>query len=191
MKEHSEENEKPFPCFLCDDRFERPVEWMEHLASHGNNGMKKYSCDQCNYSTYRKGNLSIHKSFKHVTDKPWDCMFCDSKFPKKANMRRHIHHFHSGLVGDANNQRALVKAAKPSGKKTPAPQIVGTKAVKPSQNENLAPQIVKTEVEKAVASVSGNIDQRVDYIVEGVDAEYIVQQVNIVNHNSDGSVACH
>ena len=51
-------------------------------------GEKPYHCDQCDYRTARKGNLTVHMR-KHTGEKPYRCDYCDYRAADKNTIKNH------------------------------------------------------------------------------------------------------
>ena len=48
----------------------------------------------CDYSAAEKGHLKYHISAKHDGEKPFECNFCDAKFPAKGSRNKHLKDVH-------------------------------------------------------------------------------------------------
>ena len=55
MKRHDEQNLK---CLHCEKTFIRRMQLFTHLKMHTK--LRPYKCASCNYSSERKGNVSLH-----------------------------------------------------------------------------------------------------------------------------------
>ena len=56
----------------------------------------RFSCDQCDYETTKKGNLLTHLKSKHEGIK-FPCDQCDYKATQKSRLTVHIKSIHEGV----------------------------------------------------------------------------------------------
>lgn len=53
----------------------------------------KYCCTLCSYSTSHKNDFAKHKVV-HTGERPFVCDVCDTSFPRKDSMKRHLAKVH-------------------------------------------------------------------------------------------------
>ncbi|OXA44925.1 Zinc finger protein 25 [Folsomia candida] len=83
------ENQKNYPCQVCDKRFSKPSELKFHVeARHATNKEPVHSCDKCEFRSHWKGNLSKHR-LRHNPARH-ECYFCGKKF---FVFHEFVHHF--------------------------------------------------------------------------------------------------
>lgn len=87
MKQH--QNEKPFQCQKCDQRFVLRSQLTNHVASHLSDGEKKYICDVCDKAFALKFVLTKHKE-THTKQKKFVCEICAKGFTTKYNLQVHV-----------------------------------------------------------------------------------------------------
>ena len=61
MKNHTKEC---FTCPICHEKFSQKKNLTRHLVKHSTK-MPKLSCNECNFTTFRKDKLSAHMHIKH------------------------------------------------------------------------------------------------------------------------------
>ncbi|OXA47582.1 zinc finger protein 665-like [Folsomia candida] len=73
------ENQRNYPCPFCDQRFSTSSRLKRHVeAKHATNKDPIYACDKCEYKSYSKHNLAIHRT-RHNAARH-GCYFCGKKF---------------------------------------------------------------------------------------------------------------
>ena len=85
-EQKSEETGEPFRCTHCSQKFGTQSLLTEHSRSHIN----KYKCSECQMTTSSPSALKHHMSYRHSTNRPFSCQFCDLKFKSRSDLRRHI-----------------------------------------------------------------------------------------------------
>uniref|UniRef100_T1JUA4 C2H2-type domain-containing protein n=1 Tax=Tetranychus urticae TaxID=32264 RepID=T1JUA4_TETUR len=61
-----------------------------------NNQKKRYSCDQCSYSTDRRDLYRRHENI-HRDEKPFRCYVCNKMFNRADHVKKHFLRIHKGL----------------------------------------------------------------------------------------------
>ncbi|XP_055001115.1 zinc finger protein 382 isoform X2 [Sorex araneus] len=92
MHQRSQDEEKPFQCAYCGNRFRRKSYLIEHQRIH--TGEKPYVCNQCGKAFRQKTALTLHEK-THIEGKPYICLDCGKSFRQKATLTRH-HKTHTG-----------------------------------------------------------------------------------------------
>jgi KRAB domain-containing zinc finger protein len=59
--------------------------------------MKRYSCDLCDYSTYKRDHLEVHSNGVHLDKKRFRCDHCDKAFLQKGSLTIHINSIHNKI----------------------------------------------------------------------------------------------
>ena len=117
------ENDKPFLCDICDNRFfikrdlkrhvihkhsrknnlecricsrvfKRYGHLNYHLKTHTND--KQFKCDQCDKDFITKSHLKIHQRV-HTGEKLYKCNVCGKQFNQLGNYHAHLR-IHSGIL---------------------------------------------------------------------------------------------
>ncbi|XP_055992471.1 zinc finger protein 382 isoform X2 [Sorex fumeus] len=86
MHQRSQDEEKPFQCPYCGNRFRRKSYLIEHQRIH--TGEKPYVCNQCGKAFRQKTALTLHEK-THIEGKPYICLDCGKSFRQKATLTRH------------------------------------------------------------------------------------------------------
>uniref|UniRef100_A0A3B3DMI0 C2H2-type domain-containing protein n=1 Tax=Oryzias melastigma TaxID=30732 RepID=A0A3B3DMI0_ORYME len=80
------EDQKPFECDVCGQKFSRKTHLKIHLTSHA--GEKPFSCSVCgklfSLEYYMKRHLLVHRD-----EKPFSCSVCGERFTKRGSLKRH------------------------------------------------------------------------------------------------------
>jgi len=87
---------KGVSCDLCDYKGFFNVDLQRHIENkHPESvlGEKKYLCDQCDYATNVKGNLTTHQNQKHFTNEVL-CDKCDYRTNTQIKLQYHIEMSH-------------------------------------------------------------------------------------------------
>ncbi|XP_015794952.1 glycosyltransferase-like protein gnt13 [Tetranychus urticae] len=69
---------------------------MNHHTKLVNNQKKRYSCDQCSYSTDRRDLYRRHENI-HRDEKPFRCYVCNKMFNRADHVKKHFLRIHKGL----------------------------------------------------------------------------------------------
>lgn len=77
---------KSFECSNCGQQFPTQSLLSEHSRSHD----LKYKCCECQKMTSSPSALRHHMAYRHSTERPFACQFCDLKFKSRSDLRRHI-----------------------------------------------------------------------------------------------------
>jgi len=74
-----------YPCKTCGKAF--PVERLlrDHMRSHVN----QYQCPACDMTCPTPSTLATHMRYRHTTERPLACQFCEYRGKTKADMRSH------------------------------------------------------------------------------------------------------
>jgi len=86
-------NKLQFPCKTCGKAF--PVERLmkDHMRSHVN----QYQCPACDMTCPTPSILATHMRYRHTTERPLACQFCEYRGKTKADMRSHARvHYREG-----------------------------------------------------------------------------------------------
>ncbi|XP_035713821.1 gastrula zinc finger protein XlCGF57.1-like [Folsomia candida] len=101
------ENQRNYPCPLCDKRFTQPSNLKRHVeGQHAANKELVHSCDRCEDKTHSKRNLARHranlqkytKGIHSTSERPrLPCGFlgCEKTFLNKGNISRHVNNVHA------------------------------------------------------------------------------------------------
>ncbi|KAM3956063.1 uncharacterized protein ACR2FA_010012 [Aphomia sociella] len=85
-------NSKPYCCGQCEYTTKYPTALYRHVMIKHDNAVEKqvpiHKCDQCNYSSYFKWNLSAHKR-KHKLEKQFKCEHCNYETAYRHNYLKH------------------------------------------------------------------------------------------------------
>ena len=116
--------EKPFACHLCDYR----TSVASYLSPHVKrvHGDRLFNCPHpgCQYSSSRQGNVTVHLSGVHGTEKPFlcdhpGCNFRSNRSDTVSMHKRQIHSSDRPFVGNytgcaysSNNKSNLIKHKK-------------------------------------------------------------------------------
>uniref|UniRef100_T1JUA3 C2H2-type domain-containing protein n=1 Tax=Tetranychus urticae TaxID=32264 RepID=T1JUA3_TETUR len=69
---------------------------INHHTKLVNNQKKRYSCDQCSYSTDRRDLYRRHENI-HRDEKPFRCYVCNKMFNRADHVKKHFLRIHKGL----------------------------------------------------------------------------------------------
>ena len=80
------------PCTHCTKQFENKDSLSKH-AKEIHNQVRDKQCDQCDYNTYRSGNLKLHIDKQHlgITAQKLPCPHCNKNV---SNLPRHVGIYH-------------------------------------------------------------------------------------------------
>lgn len=106
--------ERPHQCEFCPKKFAQKTDLNRHMSCHAvhydfhcnscgrgfpneaaskkhesNCKTKRYSCDQCNHTTFSIGNLQLHMR-KHTGERPYRCDVCDKRFTRVSHLNQHV-----------------------------------------------------------------------------------------------------
>lgn len=83
-------------CSQCPDLFRFPEKYEIHLKLH--NGIRPFTCDQCQKSYKKLYHLNRHKKTHSVEQTVFRCSSegCDKTFSRKESLRSHLNLKHSG-----------------------------------------------------------------------------------------------
>jgi KRAB domain-containing zinc finger protein len=73
-------------CKICQKSYSNKYNLKEHIKIHI--GDKNFSCDVCDYKSYTKKSVEIHKR-KHFPP-TFKCDVCDKKFKHEISLYRHL-----------------------------------------------------------------------------------------------------
>ena len=69
-----------------------------HMKKFHLNIVKKYACNQCEYTTKDKRDLGEHKKGIHLKQKDLQCMKCDKGFVRRRDLVIHIKAIHQCVL---------------------------------------------------------------------------------------------
>jgi uncharacterized Zn-finger protein len=78
--------EKPYRCYLCDEKFASEVIVKRHRRVHTEG--KRYKCDSCNEAFSASAALRIH-TLSHLGVKTHKCPICLREFTRNELLKRH------------------------------------------------------------------------------------------------------
>ena len=79
-----------FSCQVCGKQFKNRACWYNHKRTHEKDENKdKFQCDECDFKTYLKKNLTNHIT-RHHRDKNIVCEDCGKRFVYNYQLRDHI-----------------------------------------------------------------------------------------------------
>ena len=67
----------------------------EHLqVKHGEGNHEKYQCEFCNWYTYRKSHVRLHKCYRKIKE----CLHCSFKADTSKKMKTHVQKEHTDIA---------------------------------------------------------------------------------------------
>ncbi|XP_061405226.1 zinc finger protein 180-like [Lethenteron reissneri] len=78
--------ERPYRCATCGQAFSQSAHLKSHQRTH--TGEKPYRCKVCGQSFSHSGNLKAHQR-THTGEKPYRCSMCGQKFSYYCSLKRH------------------------------------------------------------------------------------------------------
>ncbi|TRY95397.1 hypothetical protein DNTS_010964 [Danionella cerebrum] len=78
--------ERPYPCRMCDKRFSHTTSLSRHEHTH--EGEKCFTCSICKKSFIRLSNLKQHQQ-THASGKLYQCQHCGKTFVHSSSFSRH------------------------------------------------------------------------------------------------------
>ena len=75
-----------FQCTTCDKKFAIKRHLRDHMRSHVNH----YKCPHCDMTCATPSTLKSHIKYRHTTDKPFGCEFCEYRGKTMADIRSHV-----------------------------------------------------------------------------------------------------
>ncbi|XP_045783037.1 zinc finger protein Xfin-like [Maniola jurtina] len=87
QRTRTSKTKKQYSCELCDYKSFRKANLVRHVRTH--TGENPFSCDVCEYKTAHKPHLIRHKR-THTGEKPYSCELCKYKTAQKTNLINHI-----------------------------------------------------------------------------------------------------
>jgi len=92
--DHMKRQEKPgednvdqqLCCTICDKTFMLPRLLKDHMRSHVN----QYPCHSCSKTCPTPSTLANHIRYRHTTERPHQCQFCQYKGKTMADIRSHL-----------------------------------------------------------------------------------------------------
>ena len=79
-------NQKRFTCNQCQKTFSRKGNLATHKITHS--GEKPYHCDICQKKFAQSNNLTDHRRI-HTGEKPFHCEFCKKKISSSTRFTKH------------------------------------------------------------------------------------------------------
>lgn len=95
MKVHTDIKE--FKCNDCSKLFTKKRNLKRHRRMHTGNGL--FQCEYCRKKLTTKYALEIHQR-THTGERPFDCRFCDKKFTRKDYLNSHVRRIHSNYSSE-------------------------------------------------------------------------------------------
>lgn len=77
---------KTFSCPHCINEFPTQSLLREHIRRHIHN----HKCEICGMTTSSPSALKHHITYRHRTERPFNCQICQYSFKSKSDLRRHI-----------------------------------------------------------------------------------------------------
>ena len=97
---HKVEDGEEYGCYLvcpeCDYYTVRRSRMAEHLLVHSDK--RPISCDKCNYTCKRKGDLRSHKIHRHSYSRPYKCPDCHYTGVSKPQLKKHALKHHNRVT---------------------------------------------------------------------------------------------
>ena len=93
----SGDEEKPFQCGYegCGKKYIRKTSLRKHILSHtGDSKFRCYSGDCTGKVIYNVRELTQHMRAKHTLERPYRCEFCNKRFKRSDQLKRHMDHVH-------------------------------------------------------------------------------------------------
>ncbi|XP_023312180.1 zinc finger protein weckle [Anoplophora glabripennis] len=81
-----------FKCLTCRRGFKRKEQLRKHVLTHMKSNLPKFRCDECDYESIWKDNLTIH-TLKHRNASEltmFKCHLCPHETKIKASLRLHL-----------------------------------------------------------------------------------------------------
>lgn len=138
-KNTNDEDDKKFPCKICNKTFRRLSALREHETSHTK--LKAYQCKTCLKNFSSSSNLAKHKTLHDSTKaNKFSCIEvdCDRKFNQKIHLQKHMMRAHgidnrknvSGTKTNLNQQESCSETN--SGNEKSKIIILSDELIKPS-----------------------------------------------------------
>lgn len=86
--------EKAYTCHQCNKKFSRISNLREHERIHL---AASYPCPYCNSKFKQSNNRQAHM-MSHTQTGPYDCLYCQEKFTRFAQLSEHLKKSHAGRV---------------------------------------------------------------------------------------------
>ena len=75
-----------FQCTTCEKKFAIERHLRDHMRSHVNH----YKCPHCDMTCPTPSTLKNHVKYRHTTEKPFSCEFCEYRGKTKADIKSHV-----------------------------------------------------------------------------------------------------
>ena len=75
-----------FQCTTCEKKFAIERHLRDHMRSHVNH----YKCPHCDMTCPTPSTLKNHVKYRHTTEKPFGCEFCQYRGKTKADIKSHV-----------------------------------------------------------------------------------------------------
>ena len=87
-----DENRKVYKCPMCPKEYLKQEVFIEHVqVVHGEGEHEKHECEFCDFFTYRKSHLRLHKCYR----KTKQCPHCSFESKNYEMMHVHIQREHT------------------------------------------------------------------------------------------------
>uniref|UniRef100_A0A2R8M8B4 C2H2-type domain-containing protein n=1 Tax=Callithrix jacchus TaxID=9483 RepID=A0A2R8M8B4_CALJA len=83
------DEEKPYQCRVCQQRFKRKDRMSYHVCSPDGAVLKPYNCSHCGKSFSRPDHLNSHIREVHSTEQPFKCEKCEAAVATKDRLPAH------------------------------------------------------------------------------------------------------
>ena len=80
--------EKPFACKVCDRKFAQKIHLLNHSTTHSE--VKSFKCSICPEGRFFKTKVNLKHHMVYHYEPKFSCNQCDYKSHTKGNLSRHI-----------------------------------------------------------------------------------------------------